>query len=169
MPSILEIANLHVSIGEKEIVKGLSLTIKSGEIHAVMGPNGTGKSTLVEGHRRPSRLHGDRRRHPARWKVHPRRWSPTNGPAPAFSSHSSTRARSPASASPISCGPPSRPTWAKARNSTRRPITSGSTRRWTFLRSTGSSPRAPSTRGSRAARRSAARSSRWRCSSRSSR
>jgi Fe-S cluster assembly ATP-binding protein len=53
MPSILEIANLHVSIGEKEIVKGLSLTIKSGEIHAVMGPNGTGKSTLskaIAGH-----------------------------------------------------------------------------------------------------------------------
>jgi Fe-S cluster assembly ATP-binding protein len=53
MPSTLEISNLHVSIGEKEIVKGLSLTIKSGEIHAVMGPNGTGKSTLskaIAGH-----------------------------------------------------------------------------------------------------------------------
>jgi Fe-S cluster assembly ATP-binding protein len=53
MPSTLEIANLHVSIGDKEIVKGLSLTIKSGEIHAVMGPNGTGKSTLskaIAGH-----------------------------------------------------------------------------------------------------------------------
>jgi len=53
MPSTLEISNLHVSIGEKEIVKGLSLTIKTGEIHAVMGPNGTGKSTLskaIAGH-----------------------------------------------------------------------------------------------------------------------
>jgi Fe-S cluster assembly ATP-binding protein len=53
MSSTLEISNLHVSIDEKEIVKGLSLTIKSGEIHAVMGPNGTGKSTLskaVAGH-----------------------------------------------------------------------------------------------------------------------
>ncbi len=53
MPSTLEISSLHVSIGEKEIVKGLSLTIKSGEIHAVMGPNGTGKSTLskaIAGH-----------------------------------------------------------------------------------------------------------------------
>lgn len=52
MPS-LEIKNLHVSIGEKEIVKGLSLTIRSGEVHAVMGPNGTGKSTLskaIAGH-----------------------------------------------------------------------------------------------------------------------
>ena len=44
--SQLEIKNLHVSIGDKEIVKGLSLTIKGGEVHAIMGPNGTGKSTL---------------------------------------------------------------------------------------------------------------------------
>ena len=51
--SQLEIKNLHVAIGEKEIVKGFSLTIKSGEVHAVMGPNGTGKSTLskaIAGH-----------------------------------------------------------------------------------------------------------------------
>jgi len=46
--SQLEIKNLHVAIGEKEIVKGLSLTIRSGEVHAVMGPNGTGKSTLAK-------------------------------------------------------------------------------------------------------------------------
>jgi Fe-S cluster assembly ATP-binding protein len=46
--SQLEIKNLHVSIeGGKEILKGLDLTIKSGEIHAIMGPNGTGKSTLA--------------------------------------------------------------------------------------------------------------------------
>jgi Fe-S cluster assembly ATP-binding protein len=51
--SLLEIKNLHVSIGDKEIVKGLSLTIKGGEVHAIMGPNGTGKSTLskaIAGH-----------------------------------------------------------------------------------------------------------------------
>ena len=49
----LEIKNLHVAIGEKEIVKGLTLTIRSGEVHAIMGPNGTGKSTLskaIAGH-----------------------------------------------------------------------------------------------------------------------
>src|SRR5471030_468931 len=51
--SSLEIKNLHVSIGDKEIVKGLTLTIRSGEVHAIMGPNGTGKSTLskaIAGH-----------------------------------------------------------------------------------------------------------------------
>src|SRR5512137_2358802 len=45
--SQLEIKNLHVSIEDKEILKGLSLTIKTGEVHAIMGPNGTGKSTLA--------------------------------------------------------------------------------------------------------------------------
>lgn len=44
--SVLEIRNLHVSIEGKEILKGLDLTVKSGEVHAIMGPNGTGKSTL---------------------------------------------------------------------------------------------------------------------------
>lgn len=44
--SELVIKNLHVGIDGKEIVKGLDLTIKPGEIHAIMGPNGTGKSTL---------------------------------------------------------------------------------------------------------------------------
>jgi Fe-S cluster assembly ATP-binding protein len=45
--SQLEIKNLHVSIEGKEILQGVDLTAKQGEIHAIMGPNGTGKSTLA--------------------------------------------------------------------------------------------------------------------------
>ena len=44
--SVLTIKDLHVSIEDKEILKGVNLEIKGGEIHAIMGPNGTGKSTL---------------------------------------------------------------------------------------------------------------------------
>ena len=43
----LEIKDLHVSIEEKEILKGVNLEIKNGEIHSIMGPNGSGKSTLA--------------------------------------------------------------------------------------------------------------------------
>ncbi|HEY3383671.1 MAG TPA: Fe-S cluster assembly ATPase SufC [Vicinamibacterales bacterium] len=44
---MLEIKNLHARVGNKEILKGIDLTLKAGEVHAVMGPNGSGKSTLA--------------------------------------------------------------------------------------------------------------------------
>ncbi|PIP52752.1 Fe-S cluster assembly ATPase SufC [Candidatus Beckwithbacteria bacterium CG23_combo_of_CG06-09_8_20_14_all_34_8] len=47
LKKMLQISNLHVSIADKEIIKGLDLTIKSGEIHALLGPNGCGKSSLA--------------------------------------------------------------------------------------------------------------------------
>lgn len=46
MNNLLEIRDLCVSIGDREIIKNLNLTLPKGEVHAIMGPNGTGKSTL---------------------------------------------------------------------------------------------------------------------------
>ncbi|MDE6317423.1 MAG: Fe-S cluster assembly ATPase SufC [Muribaculaceae bacterium] len=43
---LLDVRNLHARIGEKEILKGINLTVRRGEVHAIMGPNGSGKSTF---------------------------------------------------------------------------------------------------------------------------
>ncbi len=46
--SLLEIKDLHVKVGDREILKGINLEIRAGEVHSIMGPNGSGKSTLAQ-------------------------------------------------------------------------------------------------------------------------
>ena len=45
--TLIELKDLHVNAGEKEILKGLNLKINKGEIHVIMGPNGSGKTTTA--------------------------------------------------------------------------------------------------------------------------
>ena len=91
----LEIRNLHVRAGEKEILRGLELAVDKGQIHALMGPNGSGKSTLanaIMGHPGLEVTDGE-----ILFKgedvTEPR---PTSAPGWVCSSPSSTRSRYPA-------------------------------------------------------------------------
>ena len=56
----LEIHDLHATIAEQEIIRGLSLTVPKGEVHAIMGPNGSGQEHARQSPGRPSRLQGHR-------------------------------------------------------------------------------------------------------------
>ena len=111
---MLEIKNLHARVDDKEILRGINLTVNAGEVHAIMGDERLRQEHPGRRPRRPRRLRSHRGRGPLRGQGPARAWTPRSAPARASSSPSSTPSRSPASATPTSSAPPSTPSASTA-------------------------------------------------------
>jgi Fe-S cluster assembly ATP-binding protein len=137
----LIINQLHAGIEGREILQGLTLEIPKGEVHAVMGPNGTGKSTLSKVLTMRSLQAQSCLMAKIFWK-----WKLTPARAKDYSWLFNTPAKFPGSAPPTSCVPLCRLACQKGKNSMFRNFTKNFTRRWTSSRWIAASQPGPSTK-----------------------